>query len=174
MKPGKDNEFSKEFVNGSRIVVLPDEEGNIRAFSSVSVIVIDEAARVSDNLYRTVRPMLAVSRGRMIASSTAFGQRGWFYEEYKDTTRPWKRFNITADKNPRLSAQFLEGERLKMGDRWFLQEYMNDFAQAIGSVFSPEDIAASFGRVSEEEAWADLFGGSMPAPNIVDAKALEF
>ena len=33
------------------------------------------------DLYRSVRPMLAVSRGRLVALSTAKGQQGWFYEE---------------------------------------------------------------------------------------------
>jgi hypothetical protein len=60
-----------------------------------------------------------------------------------------------------------------MGDRWFLQEYHNDFAQAVGSVFSQEDIDASFGRVSEAEAWEELFGTTVPQPNVVEAKTLE-
>lgn len=175
MLPDKDNAESKEFVNGSRIEILPDKEQNIRGFSSVALLVLDEASRISDNVFRTVGAMLAISRGRMIASSTAFGQRGWFYEEFKDENRAWKRFDVRGTDCKRLTPQLLAAERLRMGDRWYKQEFENDFSSAIGAVFNPEDISAAFGRVSEEEAWNDLFGDAypMPQPNIVDAKPLE-
>src|SRR3954469_5612339 len=41
-----------EFANGSRVVSLPGDEGTIRGFSGVTLLVIDEAARVPDDLYR--------------------------------------------------------------------------------------------------------------------------
>jgi hypothetical protein len=65
-----------ELANGSRIVSLPGSEGTVRSYSSVRLLVIDEAARVADGLYRSVRPMLAVSKGRLVALSTPFGKRG--------------------------------------------------------------------------------------------------
>ena len=62
-----------ELANGSRIVSLPGTEGTVRGYSGVSLVVIDEAARVNDELYYAVRPMLAVSGGRLIALSTPWG-----------------------------------------------------------------------------------------------------
>jgi len=56
-----------ELETGSRIVSLPCQADTIRGYSSVQVLMIDEAARVPDNLYRTVRPMLATSGGRRAA-----------------------------------------------------------------------------------------------------------
>src|SRR5712671_6642985 len=50
-----------EFKNGSRIVALPGTEETVRGFSGVSLLVVDEAARVADPLYFAIRPMLAVS-----------------------------------------------------------------------------------------------------------------
>jgi hypothetical protein len=76
------NQTSLEFRNHSRIVCLPGREETIRSFSGVNLLVIDEAARVPDDLYRSVRPMLAVSRGRLVCLSTPFGRRGFFYEEW--------------------------------------------------------------------------------------------
>src|SRR5919202_743578 len=52
-----------ELENHSRVVCLPCREDTIRGFSRVSLLIIDEAARVPDELYRAVRPMLAVSGG---------------------------------------------------------------------------------------------------------------
>jgi len=69
-----------ELANGSRVVSLPGREHTLRSFSGVNLLVLDEAARIPDVLYRSVRPMLAVSRGRLVALSTPFGQRGWFFD----------------------------------------------------------------------------------------------
>src|SRR5262249_30946494 len=54
-----------QLTNLSRIVCLPCREETIRGYSHVSLLIIDEAARVPDDLYRAVRPMLAVSNGRL-------------------------------------------------------------------------------------------------------------
>jgi len=56
--------------NGSRIVSLPGKEGTIRGYSGVRLLAIDEAAWVPNDLYTALRPMLAVSQGRLIAMST--------------------------------------------------------------------------------------------------------
>lgn len=132
-----------ELANGSRIVSLPENEEGIRGFSSVSLLVIDEASRVSDALYRAVRPMLAVSRGRLVLLSSAFGKRGFFYEEWEKGGPSWRRFRVTAPMCPRISAEFLESERERMGERWWRQEYFVSFEDAIDAVFADEDIEAA-------------------------------
>lgn len=73
-----------EFDNGSRIIALPGNEATIRGFSDVGLLVIDEASRVPDALYQSVRPMLAVSGGRIVLLSTPFGKRGFFHSEWTD------------------------------------------------------------------------------------------
>src|SRR5579864_7734452 len=64
------NELSIAFPNGSRIVGLPGKEATVRCFSAVSLMLIDEAARVKDEFYRAVRPMLAVGDGDLWLMST--------------------------------------------------------------------------------------------------------
>ena len=61
------------------------------ATPSVSLLIIDEAARVPDDLYRAVRPMLAVSDGRLICLSTPYGKRGFFYEAWANGGDDWPR-----------------------------------------------------------------------------------
>jgi hypothetical protein len=73
-----ENKLSLELAGGSQIVSLPGKEGTIRGYSAVALLIIDEAARVPDELYSAVRPMLAVSGGRLVALSTPFGTRGWW------------------------------------------------------------------------------------------------
>jgi len=144
-----------ELANGSRIVSLPGDEKNIRGFSGVSLLVVDEAARVEDRLYCAVRPMLAVSGGRLVALSTPFGKRGWFYEAW-ESQEQWERVRITAEECPRISRAFLEEEKDALGERWFNQEYMVDFADAVGSMFSAASIEAAFtGRVQPLFVWEE-------------------
>jgi hypothetical protein len=135
--------LTMELANGSRVISLPGEEGGIRGYSSVALLVIDEAARVNDALYHSVRPMLAISGGRLIAMSTPFGRRGWFHEEWTGP-EPWRRTKVTANQCPRISPEFLAEERRSIGDRWFDQEYFCEFLSAIGAVFSGRDIDAAF------------------------------
>jgi hypothetical protein len=56
--------------NGSRIVGLPGVEGTVRGFSAVSLLLIDEASRVSGATYKSLRPMLAVGNGDLWLMST--------------------------------------------------------------------------------------------------------
>ena len=66
-------------ANGSRIISLPGSEKTVRGYSGASLVVIDEAARVADQMLAAVRPMLATkSEGRFIALSTPAGKRGWY------------------------------------------------------------------------------------------------
>jgi hypothetical protein len=132
-----------EFANGSRVISLPGDEGTIRGFSGVTLLIIDEAARVLDDLYCAVRPMLAVSQGKLIALSTPFGQRGWFFEAWR-SEEEWERIRVTADQCPRITPTFLADEKRALGERWFRQEYMCSFEDTIDAVFSAEDIRAAF------------------------------
>src|SRR5690348_15541094 len=74
-----DNAVSLLLPNGSRIVGLPRMEDTVRGFSAVSMLVIDEAARVSDEMYEALQPMLAVGDGDLWMLSTPRGKRGFFY-----------------------------------------------------------------------------------------------
>ncbi len=141
----KDNALELGLENGSRIVSLPSSEGTIRGFAAVSLLVIDEAARVEDEVYAAVRPMLAVSeRGRIVAMSTPFGRRGWFWEAWDAGGSSWERYQVPATDIPRISPAFLAEERAALGRFWYEQEYLCGFVDAAGSLFRGDDIDAAF------------------------------
>jgi hypothetical protein len=121
---------------------LPGDEKNIRGHSGVARLVIDEAARVEDALYYAVRPMLAVSQGRLVALSTPFGKRGWFHDEWHGEG-VWERVKITAYDCPRIAPEFLAEERRALGERRFAQEFLCDFSECIDAVFAYADIQAA-------------------------------
>jgi len=159
-------------ANGSRIVALPGNEKTVRCYSGVALLIIDEAARVPDSLYRAVRPMLAVSQGRLIALSTPYGKRGWFPEAWH-SAELWERVRVTADECPRIPAEFLAEERQALGERSFAQEYHCNFAEAVGAVFAADDIARAFAGRSGEEAWSDLWDDIVTKPQSVTAETIE-
>lgn len=126
--------FRLELETQSRVLCLPGVEETVRSFSGVRLLVLDEAARVPDDLYRAVRPMLAVSRGRLVCLSTPFGQRGFFYREWH-SSGPWRRFQITWRDCPRIRPDFIAEEVRAMGQAWVDQEYNCRFTAMQGLVY---------------------------------------
>jgi hypothetical protein len=133
-----DNEISLELPNGSRIVGLPGTEATIRGFSAVSLLLVDEASRCSDDLYLAMRPMLAVSDGTLWLMSTPMGKRGFFYETWANGGPEWERFRAPGEECGRIKKEFLEEERAIMGERWFRQEYECEFEDTVSGIFGRE------------------------------------
>ena len=140
--PEAESSLRLELENGSRIAALPGKEETVRGFAGVKLLVIDEAARVADDLYRAVRPMLAVSEGRMICLSTPWGKRGFFHDCWMNG-EGWERTKVPATECARIPVAFLEAERRSMPRAWFEHEYMCVFAETEGAVFRYDDVMAA-------------------------------
>jgi hypothetical protein len=138
----EDTKLSLKLDNGSRVVSLPDSESTTRGYSAVNLLIIDEAARVQDNLYYALKPMLAVSQGRLLTLSTPWGKRGWWFEEWSKG-EGWQKYEIPATKCPRIPRDFLESERQSMPRAMFESEYLCQFTQSEDSCFNYDDIAAA-------------------------------
>jgi hypothetical protein len=131
-----------ELANGSRIEALPGTEKTIRGFSGVDLLLVDEASRVADELYYAVRPMLAVSGGRLMMLTTPYGRRGVFFEEWTGEGA-WERYEVPASQCPRISEEFLEEERQALPRRIYRQEYECSFEDTEDAVFAYEDVQAA-------------------------------
>ncbi len=103
--------------------------------SNVGLLVIDEAARVPEDIYRTVRPMLAVSDGRLVCLSTPYGKRGFFYNAWARGGADWHRIEVPADKIARIKSSVLESDRRELGESWYRQEYGCSFEALEGLVY---------------------------------------
>jgi hypothetical protein len=171
-------EDSKLFMtlhNGSRIVSLPGQEGTVRSYSAVDLILIDEASRVLDELYYSVRPMLAVSGGRIVLMSTPNGKHKFFYEEwcagksqydYLDVRDNWQRIRIPWNFCPRIPERFIEEERERLPDRWFRQEYECEFLEVEDAAFSTDDIHAAITLTKQMLDDSIVDGGVRPLFNL--------
>lgn len=164
-----ENALSMTLENGSRVVALPADATTIRGYSAVNLLIVDEAAFVGDDTMAAVRPMLAISDGRMMAMSTPFGRRGWFFEASKSSE--WRVTKITADQCPRITPEFLAAERNALGDWRFRQEYMCEFVDVAGMMFTTDDIDAMFGGGDLGALADDPFFGRQPAVSVLPPPA---
>ncbi len=143
----EDTKTTATLKNGSRILALPGTEQTIVGFSAVDSLIIDEAARADNELVYATRPMLAVSKGSLFMLSTPYGRRGAFFEAWNSDDPQWERISITATECPRIDPAFLEEERRALGPVWFGQEYLCQFADVAGAVFSHNAVMAALGDV---------------------------
>ena len=105
---------------------------------------IDEAARVEDDLMAALRPMLATVDGSLLALSTPFGKRGWFYEAWSEGGEDWHRVRVPASACGRLSAEFLAEERKALGALAYSEEYELAFNEPDEAMFATALIDRAF------------------------------
>jgi Terminase large subunit, T4likevirus-type, N-terminal len=142
----QENLTSLTLESGSEIVCLPGTGDSIRGYSAATLIIIDEASGVDAELMPAVRPMVSVSRGRLLMMSTPFGPRGPFWAACTGQDRGWVVTTVTARQCPRISAEFLELERAELGDLQFRSEYLCEFVEGAGAYFDVGDVDRAFQR----------------------------
>jgi hypothetical protein len=126
--------------NGSRIVTLPSDSATIRGYSAVSLLIIDEAARVSDETFEALTPMVAVSRGRILALSTPWGARGWWHQASQSSR--WRVTTVPVTECSRIDAAYLAEQLAEHGQAHYESEWLCRFVSTDDSAFSTEMIAA--------------------------------
>jgi hypothetical protein len=134
---------SLEIESGARIVSLPGSEATLRGYSAPVLVVVDEAARVSDDLYTALRPMLAAGGGRLVALSTPWGRQGWFFEAWTNGGPTWARYEVRATDCPRISPDFLAEELRELGPMRYAMEYLCEFLDTGEAVFPSALIEAA-------------------------------
>jgi Terminase large subunit, T4likevirus-type, N-terminal len=136
-----------ELANGSRVVSLPGSERTTRGYSRASLIVLDEAARIGDELITSLAPMQATSlvgRRRFIAMSTPYGRRGWFFERWQSIDPGWYKTTIRADQCTRIPADLLAEQERELGPLLFRQEYQCEFMDAAETIFATALVERAF------------------------------
>ena len=94
--------------------------------------------------------MLALGQGQLIALSTPFGKRGWWYEQWIGGNG-WKRYKVLATDCPRISDEYLQQEREMIGEWQYNQEFLCQFVDTQEQFFSTELINRAF--IKMEPLW---------------------
>jgi hypothetical protein len=71
--------------------------------------IMDEAARVPDELLAAIRRILATTNGRFFALSTPSGKRGWWHEAWTQGDG-WERISVKGSECPRVTHSPLTPE----------------------------------------------------------------
>ena len=142
----EDNRLSLTTPHGARIISVPASDASIRGFS-VDLLIADEASRIADDIFAAVRPMTAATKGRTALLSTPFGKQGFFASVALGDDNDWRRWLIAADQCPRISLEFLQQERVLLGQKMFAQEYQCEFNEADDAAFGFDEISDAFGAL---------------------------
>jgi hypothetical protein len=124
------------------VIALPSDPDTVRGYSA-DLMIVDEAARVLDELYEAVQPMLTVTRGRIIALTTPAGPRGWFFHAWMDKGQDWERIRVPASECGRIQPDILDRARRSMTATAYAAEYDCEFTDMPGAVFYSHHIDAA-------------------------------
>ncbi|WP_174514214.1 DEAD/DEAH box helicase [Methylocella tundrae] len=170
-----DNAFSLQLENGSRVLGLPgQDDAAIRGLTVDGVMVVDEAARVSDALFQAAMPMVLrhARTARVMLLSTAWAKEGFFYRLWSDgDQRDWLKIEARIDECTHLTPADVERERRAMPATVFAREYLNIFDSLESRFFAPDAIAAAFGDVQGPMPEAVTFEGNEADPILARTSA---
>lgn len=125
------------FVNGSEISFKSAEQGeNLRGLTVSGILIMDEAAFISDDVFDICMPFCNVHRAPKLIVSTPLFEDGFFYNEYKDpanTSFDWSRDKY--DFSMFLSPEDMNKYRKKYTKMKYMTEIMGEFVKAWSTVF---------------------------------------
>lgn len=141
--------------NGSRIVALPGTDASIRGYAvgTDGVLLLDEASRIEDDTFTACMPMVA-GGGRVIATTTPWGQRGWFHDRWQNGGSTWHRVTVPATDCPRITPEYLAEQRAQLGAWFYEQEFLCSFKDSTDQLFTSEILDRIFTADAEH---LDLF-----------------
>ena len=142
--PAMAEESALRFVlgNGAQVVALPGARHTIRGYTA-DLVIEDEAARVEDEVFAAVVPMLATTGGPLALLSSPAGKRGHFHALWAGGDPAWARVKLTSYDVARIDRGWLEQQRRTLPDHEFRQEFLAEFVDQADQVFRGEDIAAA-------------------------------
>ena len=168
------------FAGDRFLVAMPCQDRLLRGLSA-SMVVLDELGHfrtetegpaVAERVYAALRPSLAVygEAGRMVAISTPYGDNLFARLHARASSGELgdgaAGFTAkTAEMNPRVSREFLESERLQLGQGDFEREYEAVFGAGVGNFFEEDAVRAVVGGYRElsREEGADWRVGFDPS-----------
>lgn len=130
-----------EFINGSTILFKSAEQkNNLRGYTYTGLLCIDECAYIGNEIFSIVKPSTDVWRCPILMVSTPKFKVGFFYETYLKGLNGNKRITsydfCQYDTSALLSNEALEIYRQMLPRNQFTTEYLGEFLDADGCVFS--------------------------------------
>jgi len=145
-------------LNGSVIECKSGENEKGLMGKAVDLIVIDEASRVNEDVWkRFLRPNIVDRRGRVIMISTPNGMN-WFYDMWLNAKKWQGAFHFTSKDNPYFGMDEWDDIKATTPQMIFEQEYEAKFVSDAGSVFRGIDDIAVLEPQAPEEGQSYIVG----------------
>lgn len=139
-----------ELATGSTIYFRSAERyDNIRGMT-LDYCIVDEAGYIKDDAWReAIKPTLLVRGKKVLFISTPKG-KNWFYDMYQygtSTDYPnYKSYKGSSYDTPFIDMQEIDEARKTVPDKVFKQEYLAEFIDGGGEVFSNLDSIATLDK----------------------------
>lgn len=118
---------------------------------TVDVVVPDECAYLPEAIWSSITPMLLTTGGSMWLLSTPNAREGYFYEAYTNPSMGFKTFHVNSEEVARarpepqrsIMLEHLKREKERMTDLQYAQQYLAQFLEELGQLFSDDLISSS-------------------------------
>ena len=139
IKKGKDRP-TKHLINlknGSRIYSLPagDTGYGIMGFT-IDLLIADEAAFIPEEVWNSIIPALAITRGEIWLLSTPFVKEGYYFNCFSDPS--FTAFHTSSEDCPRKDQPFLDRQKEILTKAQYAQMYLGQFVDELRQFFSDE------------------------------------
>lgn len=118
--------------NGSELWCLPDSPAQIRGFSKVATVIVDEANFCSQELLRAVQySLLTVPDSQLLMISSPWSTQHWFYRYFRDgqdkKDATVTSFHYTYEVSPLIQKDYVERMRDKITEEEYRTEILGEW-----------------------------------------------
>lgn len=140
IKSFNSSELIMEFRNGSIIrMVSGESKANLRGFTCSGILILDEAAFMTKDLWEEVLMATTIIKGKKVLFISTPNGFNWFYDLYEcglsNEYPDWESHRIRSTDNPYLPIETINMAKLMLPTKAYLQEYEGEFVEGGGSVF---------------------------------------
>ena len=139
IKKGKDRP-TKHLINlknGTTIhsLAVGDTGFGIMGFT-IDLLIADEAAFIPEEVWNSIIPALAITRGNIWLLSTPFVKEGYYYDCFQDDT--FTAFHTSSEDCPRRDDDFLAHKKATTTKAQYAQMYLGQFVDELRQFFPDE------------------------------------
>ena len=156
IKGGKDRPTKHvvNLTNGSTIHCLPagDTGFGIMGFT-INLLIADEAAFIPEEVWNSIIPALAITRGEIWLLSTPYIKEGYYYNCFSDPG--FTAFHTSSEDCPRKDQKFLDRQKEILTKAQYAQMYLGLFVDELKRFFPETLIMKCCRGKRRERIWGD-------------------
>ena len=123
--------------NGSVIHCLPAGDTGFGLMGyTIDLLIADEAAFIPEEVWNSIIPALAITRGNIWLLSTPFLKEGYYYKCFND--KSFTTFHESSEDCPRRDDEFLEHKKKTLTRAQYAQMYLGLFVDELKQFFTDE------------------------------------